>query len=78
MECKFVSNYCRQCGKELDESKAVNIPGATAEEELSAEVIRYSRLFQLPDDEDDFWGDVRYWCGECWRADPINMPQMRA
>ncbi len=59
--------YCIRCDKPLDESKAVVVPRATPEEEATAEVINYLRDFP-----EVGFADSRWWCGDCWRVDPIN------
>jgi hypothetical protein len=41
--------------------------------EATAEVIAYSRAWDIDDVE--VFADCRWFCGDCWRASPINLPQ---
>jgi hypothetical protein len=75
MRCLDGRQVCSGCGEPIDERAVVTrVPGATFEEEVYAEVIAYYRQAWADNEEEPEFADLRFWHGDCWRADEINMP----
>jgi hypothetical protein len=70
-------DVCIECGKTLDKSKMACIPGCTEDEEMAATAVRYYREV-IDSDGEELMSDTRYWCGDCWRASILNMPDVES